>query len=214
MIPGRPDLLIVGGLTLDRLADGSTVAGGSVLHAARAAAGAGRRVATITAAGPEPEARAAVAELISLGPCLASATAASIRFAIHHEGGARRLLLEGKGSMVRALDSQLSDLAPRAVLLAPVAGEVPVATVRASKVIPTRVAALQGWLRRLVAGDEARPMPLSELGDELTAALADLDALVVSDDDPERCGGQPTASARVAASRRRPAPVAGPHDGR
>jgi sugar/nucleoside kinase (ribokinase family) len=191
MIPGRPDLLIVGGLTLDRLADGSTVAGGSVLHAARAAAGAGRRVATITAAGPEPEARAAVAELISLGPCLASATAASIRFAIHHEGGARRLLLEGKGSMVRALDSQLSDLAPRAVLLAPVAGEVPVATVRASKVIPTRVAALQGWLRRLVAGDEARPMPLSELGDELTAALADLDALVVSDDDLADMAGNP-----------------------
>lgn len=191
MIPGGPDLLIVGGLTIDRLADGSTVAGGSVLHAARAAVVAGRRVATITAAGPEPEARAAVAELVSLGACLASATAASIRFEIHQQRGARRLRLEGKGGIVLALDSDLRALAPRAVLLAPVAGEVPVATVRASSPVLIRVAALQGWLRHLEPGHEAYPVPLAELGDELTAALAELDALVVSDDDLAAAAGDP-----------------------
>lgn len=183
MIPGAPDLLIVGGLTIDRLADGSTVAGGSVLHAARAAVAAGRRVATITAAGPEPDARAGVAELASFGPSLASATAASIRFAIRMDGAVRRLVLEGNGTIVRVHESEMSALAPRAVLLAPVAGELSAAAVLASSAVPIRVAALQGWLRHLVPGDEASPMPLSELGNELTAALADFDALVVSDDD-------------------------------
>ena len=60
MLTGPPpapiDLLVVGSLTLDRFADGRLAAGGSVLHAGRAAADAGYRVGIATVAGPEPEA--------------------------------------------------------------------------------------------------------------------------------------------------------------
>jgi sugar/nucleoside kinase (ribokinase family) len=183
MIPAGPDLLIVGGLTIDRLADGSTVAGGSVLHAARASAAAGRRVATITVAGPEPEARAAVRELRALGPSRVAAVAASVRFAIHDEGRGRRLMLEGAGTALAVTRSEVAAIGPCCVLLAPVAGELSAGAVRASAIAPFRVAALQGWLRHLVPGEEARPLPLAAIGDELSASLGELDALVASDED-------------------------------
>ena len=46
-----PSLLIVGGLTIDRFADGSRAPGGSVLHAGLAAAAEGAQVTTLTVAG-------------------------------------------------------------------------------------------------------------------------------------------------------------------
>lgn len=183
MIPAGPDLLIVGGLTIDRLADGSTIAGGSVLHAGRAVAAAGRRVATITAAGPEEEARAAVIELASLGSSRVAAVAASIRFAIHEAGDGRRLVLEAAAASLSISAAEVRALHPRSVLFAPIAGELSAAGVRVDDGVPVRVATLQGWLRHLVPGEPARPLPLGALGSDLSEALGLLDALIASHQD-------------------------------
>ena len=56
-------LVVVGGLTVDRFPDGSSQAGGAVLHIARALAAGGLRVGIVTTAGPEAEAQAGLAEL-------------------------------------------------------------------------------------------------------------------------------------------------------
>lgn len=178
-----PDLLVVGGLAVDRLADGSLVAGGSVLHAARAAAAAGRRIATITVAGPEPEAAAAVAELAEMGPGLVWPASGSIRYAIRDSGGRRRLVLEAVGAALPVREAEVDAMRPRAVLLAPVAGELSRDAVTACRVVPVRVAALQGWLRSLVPGEVVRALPLVGLAADLPAALGDLDALVASEED-------------------------------
>ena len=183
MIAAQADLLIIGGLAIDRVADGSTVAGGSVLHGARAAAAAGWKVATITALGSEPEALAAAAELDAMGQSLAFPAATSIRFAIHEEGGHRRLVLEAAGVALAVTSAEVATMKSRAVLLAPIAAELAPAALRACASVPTRVAALQGWLRRLVPGEDVRAMPLDALGAELAAELAEVDAVVASDDD-------------------------------
>ena len=79
--PARePEITIVGGLTIDRFANGTTAGGGSVLHASRGMALDGRSVATVTMAGPEPEARAAVRELASLGRVDAAPAGRTIAF--------------------------------------------------------------------------------------------------------------------------------------
>lgn len=183
MIPAGPDLLIVGGLTIDRLADGRMLAGGSVIHAARAVVGAGRRVATITAAGPEPEARLAVAELAGLGPSRVTPVPGTVRFTIREELDARRLVLEQAGSAVQVAAADVRAIGPRAVLLAPIAGELSAAGVRAAEGVAVRVATLQGWLRRLVPGEEASPLGLAALNPVLAVALGGLDALVASQQD-------------------------------
>ncbi|MEP6808125.1 MAG: PfkB family carbohydrate kinase [Chloroflexota bacterium] len=183
MIAARPDLLILGGLAIDRLADGSTVAGGSVVHGARAAAASGRRVATITAAGPEPEAVAAVEELGRLGPCLHVPVSSSICYTIRDEGGQRRLIYEGGGALLAVMPADVARIDPRAVLLAPIAGELGVDATLASVTVPVRVGALQGWLRSLSPGEQVAALPLDALGDGLSAALAELDALVASNED-------------------------------
>ncbi len=191
MIPAESDLLIAGGLAMDHLADGSTVAGGSVMHAARAAAAAGRRVATITAAGPEPEAVAAVAELAALGPIRVTPMAASIHYAIHETPTGRRLVLLAAGGDLRVTGGHVVMLAPRAVLIAPIAGELSAQAIRACARVPVRVAALQGWLRWLVPGEEARPLSLAALGSPLSTALGELDGLVASDEDLAGVGARP-----------------------
>jgi len=190
MIPA-PDLLVVGGLTVDRLANGSTVAGGSVLHAARAAAASGRQVATITAAGPEPDVAAAIDELAALGPSLVHRADTSIGYAIRESPGGRRLTLLEPGSPVPLTSGPLHALRPRAVLLAPVAGELLPPDVVTGRMAPVAVAALQGWRRRLVPGKEARPRGMRALGAELAPALAELDALVASEEDLAAVAGTP-----------------------
>jgi sugar/nucleoside kinase (ribokinase family) len=191
MIAAGPDLLIVGGLAVDRVVDGSRLAGGSVLHAARAVAAAGWSVATITAAGPEPEAAAAVAELGALGPSSVASLPASIRFAIHHDSQGRRLVLEAASGNLALLAAEVTALGARTVLLAPIAGELSALAVGACATVPVRVAAVQGWLRHLAPGEEARALPLGSLGAELSAALAELDALVASHEDLAAVASQP-----------------------
>ncbi|MGZ8563736.1 MAG: PfkB family carbohydrate kinase, partial [Candidatus Limnocylindria bacterium] len=162
-----------------------------VVHATRAAAAAGWRVATITAAGPEPEAVVAVGELATLGPSRVTPVESSIRFAIHEEGRGRQLVLESRGGGLHVSAARVKAIAPRAVLLAPIAGELSASAVRACASVPIRVAALQGWLRHLVPGDEAHPLALVALGEKLSAALGELDALVASNEDLARVAPRP-----------------------
>lgn len=193
MIAARPDLLIVGGLTIDRFADGSTAAGGSVLHAARATVAAGRRVATITAAGPEPEAAAAVEELASMGPSLVHDVPGSIRYEIQELAGRRRLTLEAPAADLRVTEADVAAFQAVRVLLAPVAGELSVESVVAARRMPLVVGALQGWLRSLEPGKMVRPLPLASLAPELDEALDHLDALVASEEDLAAVGADPVA---------------------
>jgi sugar/nucleoside kinase (ribokinase family) len=183
MIAVRPDLLIIGGLAVDRLADGSSVAGGSVMHGATAMAWSGRQVATITAAGPEPEAAVALAALAALGPSRVAEGEASIRYAIDELDGQRRLTYEGAGSPVSVSAREVIAIDPLAVLIAPIAAEIAPDLIRACAGVPKRVAALQGWLRELIVGEPVRALLLSALDDDLAVALAGLDALVASNED-------------------------------
>jgi sugar/nucleoside kinase (ribokinase family) len=188
-----PDLLVVGGLSIDRLPDGSTAPGGSVLHAARAVAATGGRVATIALAGSEPEALEALAELADLGPCLVRRTRATIRFAIDERDSRRRLVLEAAGGRLEVAAEEIASSGAAAVLLAPIAGELDAAALRAARGVPVRVAALQGWLRALNPGVEVSPIELRALGSDLVAELSLFDALVASVEDLVAEGTSPDA---------------------
>jgi hypothetical protein len=61
------ELLIVGGLTIDRFADGSSAPGGSVIHSGLAAVEEGVPGVILTVAGDEPEAREGLRLLEGLG---------------------------------------------------------------------------------------------------------------------------------------------------
>ncbi len=183
MIAAPADLLVIGALTVDRFADGSTVPGGSVLHIARAAAPRGIRVATITVAGPEPEAQAGLDELRQLAVAAEVAAAPATASFVHGEAVAgRRLRLEHRGGPLRIAGLQLLGRAPT-VLLAPIAGEINVGELQAVTPAPMRAAILQGWLRSLDAGTEVRPLPLGSLGSLLVEALATFDLLIASRED-------------------------------
>jgi len=193
MIAANSDLLIIGGLTIDRFADGSAAAGGSVLHAARATVVAGWRVATITAAGPEPEAAAAVEELAGMGPSLVRRVPGSIRYEIREAGGRRRLTLEAAAAKLLVTAADVRAFQAAAVLLAPVAGELSAESVVSARSSAVVVAALQGWLRSLEPGKVVRPLPLASLDDELATALDHLDAMVASEEDLAAVGADPIA---------------------
>jgi sugar/nucleoside kinase (ribokinase family) len=77
------------------------------------------------------------------------------------------------------------------VLVAPIAGELTAEALRGCAAVPVRVAALQGWLRHLVPGDDATPEPLAAIGGELLQALATFDALVASHEDLAAAAGEP-----------------------
>jgi sugar/nucleoside kinase (ribokinase family) len=180
MIAARPDLLVIGGLTVDRFADGSPAAGGSVLHIARAARG--MRVAVITVAGPEPEAQAGLHELRRLAVRVELTAADATATFIHRDAPeGRRLWLERGGGSIRLPD--LVRDAPHAILVAPIAEEV--ATEDLARLDPgsTRAAILQGYLRSVAADGEVRPLPLSALDRRLVAALTRFDLLVASRED-------------------------------
>src|SRR5437899_519157 len=100
-VPGQPrravELLVVGALTIDRFPDGSAAAGGSVLHATRAAARARASITVVTAAGPEPEAQAALFELGRAGKVVVEGVPHTIVFEPDEEGGRRRVPAMGRG---------------------------------------------------------------------------------------------------------------------
>jgi sugar/nucleoside kinase (ribokinase family) len=188
MIPEPPSpalhLLVVGGLTIDRFADGASVPGGSVTHVSRAVAARGRRVGVLTAAGPEPEANRGVAELRALCERLDVATyPATTTFRHRDDGAARRLWLERNGGHV-ALPTDAGDRIPvSAVLYAPIAGEVDADALDVWDRSLPRAGILQGWLRTTLEGTAVTPLSLASLDATLVAALSGLDLLVASRED-------------------------------
>jgi hypothetical protein len=203
--PQGLDLLVVGGLTVDRFADGPSGPGGSVLHVARAAKRRGIALGVRTSAGPEPEAVAGVAELHRLAERVdvaRHATTATFRHRESVEG--RRLWLERAGGPVTDGPAASRDAA--AVLYAPVFDEVAATAIAASASASAgaegrsgRGAILQGWLRRAAEDDEVHPLPLATLAPPLRDALAGLDLLVASHEDLRADGA--TASEQLVSLR-------------
>jgi len=183
MIAAPPDLLVIGGLTVDRFPDGSSSPGGSVLHIARAAAQTGIRAAVITVAGPEREARAGIEKLRDLAASVDATLAKSTATFVHRESRERRRLwLERGGGQIRLAKATSLD-APRAVLLAPILDEVVTEEIAHIASGPTRGAILQGFLRSVAEDGEVRQLPLSGLAPGLVAALSRFDLLVASRED-------------------------------
>ena len=143
------DLLIVGGLTIDVL-DGEEVVGGAARYATEAALAAGLRVALAPVSGPEPVAREAVARFRGLADVTWHEASTSIVFE-HHGAHDERRLRQRSGTEPIRVPEPLRLPPARAVLFAPVAGEVPVETIQAVQA-PVRAAGLQGWLRQTDAG--------------------------------------------------------------
>lgn len=192
MTPGSPplDLLVVGGLTIDRFPDGSSAAGGSVLHIARAAASHGIRIGAVTVAGPEPEAQAGLQELRRLAASLDWTDAdRTLTFTHHEDATGRHLRLESTGGRVQ-LDPEAVARA-RTVLVAPLADEVGVDQLaRLARERPF-AAILQGFLRSVADDGAVRPLPLSALDPGLVEALSRFDLLVASREDLAAEGSSP-----------------------
>jgi hypothetical protein len=180
MIAARPDLLVIGGLTIDRFADGSSAPGGSVLHIARAAGPRGVRVSVVTAAGPEPEARAGIDEL---GPVAASIEWGDATATFVHRDSleGRHLRRERAGGPVSTTRVDVRNA--RAIMAAPVADEMTANDLQRLDAAATRGAILQGFLRSFAADGEVQPLPLSALAPELVAELRRFDLLVASRED-------------------------------
>jgi sugar/nucleoside kinase (ribokinase family) len=190
MIAARPDLLVIGGMTVDRFADGSSAPGGSVLHIARAAAPRGLRVAVATVAGPEPEAQAGLEELRGLVTTIDSSDATATATFVHRESpDGRRLWLERRGGLVRI--PNLDSAQAHTVLAAPIADEIATRDLARLDNALTRAAILQGFLRSFRANGEVRPVAVPGLRAELAAALGQFDLLVASREDLAGEPGEP-----------------------
>lgn len=177
--PGS-DLLVVGALTVDRFAGGSLAPGGSVLHATRAAAEAGYRVAVATVAGGEPEARSGIDELATIGEVHAAPAATTLTFRHEETPAGRRLWLEAPAT---PLAVEGPHRRPAAVLYAPVADELGSGLGGIDDNGAVSGAILQGWLRALAPGDEVRPLSVLSLAPELVARLARCTVLIASRED-------------------------------
>ena len=211
MLNGSPrvDLLIVGGLTVDHFGKRSA-AGGSVLHATRAAVHAGLRLAALTAAGGEPDALTGLAEISAAGQLLRQPAETTIGFAHRETSAGRVLTFEAAGTPLTVAAEQIDALEPTAVLLAPVAGEIDASSVAGSAGSawrPLRAAILQGWLRVLAAGAIVTPLPLSGLSPELVTALGELALLVASREDLQADASDPQAQLEALRSAIGPGPI-------
>lgn len=178
--PRHVDLLVVGALTVDHFADGSSAAGGSALHATRAASAAGYATAVVTIAGDEPEAMSGLTELVRLARLHVLRADRSVDF-VHRDTPAGRELVLGRQPPM--LPSIATELDPRSVLYAPVAAEFGADLAGLRFAAATRGAILQGWLRSLEPGRTVLPLSLTALHDDLVTILADFDALFASTED-------------------------------
>ena len=189
--PPPLDLLIVGGLTIDRFADGTSAAGGTVMHATRNASAAGIRVGVMTVSGTEPEASAAIDELRRTTAWLSCAPASRTTTFRHREvGGRRRLSLDSLGGSVEAPPDPREFPRPAAVLVAPIAGEVPDQMARMWSWPVRRGAILQGWLRTLALG-QVKALPLAAIALETRHILGAFDVLIASRPDLSAEKGAP-----------------------
>lgn len=191
--PGRLDLLVVGGLTVDRFTDGSAAPGGAVLHIARALAPRDVRLGIVTTVGPEPEAAAGLAELRQLATAVeASGSTSSITFGHAETAAGRELVLEHRGGEVPPL--ALGEAA--AVLFAPVADEIPTASLAAARGA-VRGAVLQGWLRSLEEGLPVTAQSIAAVDATLLEALGALDLVIGSSEDLRGDGADALAQLQV-----------------
>jgi sugar/nucleoside kinase (ribokinase family) len=200
-------LLIVGGLTIDRFADGSSAPGGAVIHAARAAVAEGASVTILTVAGDEPEAAIGLAQLAEMGNLVHQCTASTVTYG-HGEKDGRRVLtyLAGAGPIAPPAVADPPDVA----LLAPIADELPasaVAAIRDTARPRVIVLLIQGWLRHLEIGEPARPLALDEVPAATWDAFAMADAIVVSAEDLAESLGDPFAEAAGVRAKIGPRPL-------
>ena len=188
------DLLVVGGLTIDRFPAGVDEPGGSVLHIARALAGRATRLGVITASGTEPAARRGLAELEQLcDTTQVTAVDRTITYRHQEEGGARRLWLEHGGGTLPSMSATANRSAPRSVLFAPLAGEVGTEWLVGWNDRSATGAILQGWLRAVDSTGEIHARPVGALRGDLRASLRSLDLLVASEQDVAADGEEPRA---------------------
>jgi len=177
--------LIVGGLTIDRFVDGSVAPGGSVLHSGLAAVAAGSELTVLTVAGDEPAAVSGLARLATLGRLAHQPAPATTTYRHEERDGVRVLILEARTEPIRA--DRLGGLdRPDVALVAPIADEVPASLVArlGDELAPRRTVLLvQGWLRRLVEGEEVTATALAMLTPEQLGVVGAADAIVVSTED-------------------------------
>jgi len=204
-----PSLLIVGGLTVDRFADGSRAPGGSVLHAGLAAAAEGADLTILTVAGDEPEARAGLARLDAYGTLLRQSSPATTTYRHEESDGHRVLVYEDAAPPIDVDD--LAGLPPAdVVLVAPIAHELaPGSIERLRRASGAKLAVLliQGWLRELRIGEPASPRRLDELPPELWAEFGAADAVVVSVEDFAGEASDPFAQAAAIRAHLGPRPI-------
>ena len=187
------ELLIVGGLTIDRFVDGTVAPGGSVLHSGLAAASDGGAITLLTVAGDEPAARAGLTRLASIGELVHQPAPTTTAYRHEERVGVRVLMLEARSEPITA--PALRRLTrPDVALVAPIADEVPAELVDwLVREVAARqtVMLLQGWLRRLVVGKEVHPLPLDALSDDQERVAGQADAIVVSTEDLTEAPGDP-----------------------
>jgi sugar/nucleoside kinase (ribokinase family) len=188
------DLLVVGGLTIDRFPDGHQQPGGSVVHATTAMRLDGRRVAVVTLAGPEPAAVDGLHSLSAMAELHVQRTGRTIRYD-HDESGDRRTLR--LAASAGTLHHPVVVQAPRAVLYASIADELDASLGGQRYQTATAGAILQGWLRDLPVGEPVRSRRLADLDPHLAAALAGMDLLVASVEDLAAEPGDPVAQIEV-----------------
>jgi sugar/nucleoside kinase (ribokinase family) len=202
-------LLIVGGLTVDRFADGSRDAGGSVLHAGLAAAAEGAELTFLTVAGDEPEALAGLERLDRFGSVRRQPSPSTTTYRHEESGGHRVLVYESASEPIDV--GALEGLGPfDVVLVAPIADELPpgsVVRIREAIGASLTVLLIQGWLRELRIGQPAAARRLGDLPGDAWAEVGTADAIVVSTED--FAGESPDPFAQAAALRARigPGPI-------
>ncbi len=201
------ELLIVGGLTIDRFADGTSAPGGSVIHAGRAAVSEGVSVTILTVAGDEPEAAVGLAQLAGMGDLIHQRGPSTVTYG-HGEVDGRRVLtyLASAGPIAPPVLADPPDVA----LLAPIADELPASAIlalRESARPRLTVLLIQGWLRRLAIGEPARPLALEEVPAATWEAFGATDAIVVSTEDLAESPEDPFVEAAAVRERLGPHPL-------
>jgi sugar/nucleoside kinase (ribokinase family) len=192
MIPARPDMLVIGAMTIDHLADGRTAPGGSVLHIVRAAAQRGLDVAVVTVVGTEPDAQSALAELRQLASVKSVAAVATATFRHLETDEGRRLRLDMAPTPIQ-LAGFLPLPAARAVLAAPIAAELGGAELTLLGGRWTRGALLQGWLRSIDRDGAVLPREVRAVELPVREALAEFEVLIASREDLAAEGPAPMA---------------------
>lgn len=204
-----PSLLIVGGLTVDQFADGTSAPGGSVLHAGLAAAAEADPMTMLTVAGEEPEAHDGIERLRALGDVRWQRAAGTTTYR-HDESTGRRILVYERATEPIRLDWMRPLASVDVALLAPIADELPAQAVDLlrAQVRPGLIVLLvQGWLRRLVIGEPVRPLALDDVAPALWRMFGAGDAVVLSTEDLADGDGDPFAQAAAVRERIGPGPI-------